>query len=140
VEGLLAEQHAGANRLTRWVGAVNPLLEALGANPIWMPEASSPYDAAPHLLDSTARWVGAVNPLLQDAEAGLQDLLEAEGRVVAREMAEYILTSFRSHDPGVQLTPVLVGPLRATVAVAREGVQEAVDLVAARLRRRPEPA
>jgi hypothetical protein len=133
VEELLAEQHAGANRLTRWVGAVNPLLEALGANPIWVPEAPSPYGNALQLLDSTAR-------RLQDAEAGLQDLLEAEGRIVAREMAEYILTSFRSHDPAVQLTPVLVGPLRATAAAAREGVQEAVDLVAARLRRRPKPA
>jgi hypothetical protein len=55
-------------------------------------------------------------------------------------MAEYILTSFRSHDPTVQLTPVLVGPLRTTAAAAREGVQEAVDMVAARLRRRPGPA
>jgi chromosome segregation ATPase len=133
VEGLLAEQHAGANRLTRWVGAVNPLLEALGVNPIWVPEAPSPFGAALQLLDTTAR-------RLQDAKAGLQDLLETEGRAVARGVAEYILTSFRSHDPAVQLTPVLVGPLRATAAAAREGVQEAVDMVAARLRRRPEPS
>jgi hypothetical protein len=55
-------------------------------------------------------------------------------------MAEYILTSFRSHDPAVQLIPVLVGPLRTTAAAAREGVQEVVDMVASRLRRRPEPA
>jgi hypothetical protein len=126
VEGLLAEQRAGINRLTRWVGTVNPLLEALGANPIWVPEAPSPYGAALQLLDSTAR-------RLWDVEAGIQDLLETEGRAVARGMAEYILTSFRSHDPAVQLTPVLVGPLRATAAAAREGVQEAVDLVAARI-------
>jgi hypothetical protein len=132
VEGLLAEQRAGIDRLTRWVGAVNPLLEALGANPIWVPEAPSPFGAALQLLDSTAR-------RLQDVEGGIQDLLETEGRAVARGMAEYILTSFRSHDPAVQLTPVLVGPLRATAAAAREGVQEAVDMVAARLRRRPEP-
>jgi hypothetical protein len=132
VEGLLAEQRAGIDRLTRWVGAVNPLLEALGANPIWVPEAPSPFGAALQLLDSTAR-------RLQDVEGGIRDLLETEGRAVARGMAEYILTSFRSHDPAVQLTPVLVGPLRATAAAAREGVQEAVDMVAARLRRRPEP-
>jgi hypothetical protein len=132
VEGLLAEQRAGIDRLTRWVGAVNPLLEALGANPIWVPEAPSPFGAALQLLDSTAR-------RLQDVEGGIQDLLETEGRAVARGMAEYILTSFRSHDPAVQLTPVLVGPLRATAAAAREGVQEAVDMVAARLRRRPGP-
>ncbi|XP_025819861.1 uncharacterized abhydrolase domain-containing protein DDB_G0269086-like [Panicum hallii] len=133
VEGLLAEQRAGSGRLTRWVGTVNPLLEALGANPIWVPEAPSPFGTALQLLDSTAR-------RLQDTEARMQDLLETEGRIVARGMAEYILTSFRSHDPSIQLTLVLVGPLRATVAAAREGVQVAVDMVAARLRRRPEPA
>jgi hypothetical protein len=72
-------------------------------------------------------------------EASIQDLLETEGRVVARGMAEYILTSFRSHDPTIQLTPILVGPLRATAAAAREGVQEVADMVAAHIRRRPEP-
>jgi hypothetical protein len=64
----------------------------------------------------------------------MQDLLETEGRIVARGMAEYILTSFRSHDPSIQLTPVLVGPLRMTAAATRERVQEAVDMVTARLR------
>ncbi|XP_025820798.1 uncharacterized protein LOC112896887 [Panicum hallii] len=49
---------------------------------------------AEELLDSTAR-------RLQDVEAGIQDLLETEGRAVARGMAEYILTSFQSHDPTV---------------------------------------
>jgi hypothetical protein len=133
VERLLVEQRAGSGRLTRWVGTVNPLLEALGANPIWVLEAPSPFSAALQLLDSTAR-------RLQDVEAGMQDLLEIEGQIVARGMAEYILTSFWSHDPSIQLTPVLVGPLRATADAAREGVQEAVDMVAARLRRRIEPA
>jgi hypothetical protein len=132
VEGLLAEQRAGTGRLTRWVNAVNPLLEE-GANPIGVPEAPSPFGAALQLLDTTAR-------RLQDAEAGMQDLLETEGRIVAREVAEYILTSFRSHDPSIQLTPVLVGPIRATAAAAREGVLEAAGMVASRLRRRPEPA
>jgi hypothetical protein len=112
---------------------MNPLLEALGANPIWVPEAPSPFSAALQLLDTTAR-------RLQDVGAGMQDLLETEGRIFARGMAEYILTSFRSHDPSIQLTPVMVGPLRATAAAAREGVQEAADMVATRLRRRPEPA
>jgi hypothetical protein len=31
VEELLAERNASTDRITRWVGAVNPLLEALGA-------------------------------------------------------------------------------------------------------------
>jgi hypothetical protein len=69
----------------------------------------------------------------------MQDLLETEGRIVSREVAEYILTSFRSHDPSIQLTPVLVGPIRATAAAMREGVLETAGMVASRLRRRPEP-
>jgi hypothetical protein len=96
-------------------------------------EAPSPLGTALQVLGSTAE-------RLRDVEAGIQDLLETEGRAVARGMAEYILTSFRSHDPAIQLTPVLVGPLRTTAAAAREGVQEAADMVAARVRRRPEPA
>jgi hypothetical protein len=70
----------------------------------------------------------------------MHDLLETEGRAVARGMAEYILTCFRSHDPAFQLTPVLVGPIRATAAAAQEGVQEAVDMVVSLIRRRPGPA
>jgi hypothetical protein len=133
VEELLAERSANIDRITSWVGAVNPMLEALGANPVRVSGASSPLGAALQVLDSTAE-------RLWDVEASIQDLLETEGRVVARGMAEYILTSFRSHDPAIPLTPVLVGPLRATAAAAREGVQEAAEMVAARARHRPEPA
>jgi hypothetical protein len=46
VEELLAEQSASADRIARWVGAVNPLLEALGANPIRVSEAPSPLGTA----------------------------------------------------------------------------------------------
>jgi hypothetical protein len=133
VEELLAERSASIDRITSWVGAVNPVLEALGANPVRVSGASSPLGAALQVLDSTAE-------RLRDVEASIQDLLETEGRVVARGMAEYILSSFRSHDPAIPLTPVLVGPLRATAAAAREGVQEAAEMVAARARHRPEPA
>jgi hypothetical protein len=133
VEELLAERSASVVRITSWIDAANLVLEALGANPIRVSGASSPLGAALQVLDSTAE-------RLRDVEASIQDLLEMEGRVVARGMAEYILISFRSHDPGIPLTPVLVGPLRATAAAAREGVQEAAEMVAARARRRPEPA
>jgi hypothetical protein len=132
VEELLEERSASIDHITRWVGAVNPLQDALGANPIWVTEAPSPLGAALQVLNSTAE-------RLRDVEASIQDLLETEGRAVAQGMAEYILTSFRSHDPAIQLTPVLVGPLRATAAAAQEGVQEAADMVMARIRRRPEP-
>jgi IS5 family transposase len=55
-------------------------------------------------------------------------------------MAEYILTCFRSHDPAFLLTPVLVGLVQGTVIAAQEGVQEAADMVASRVQRRPGPA
>jgi hypothetical protein len=78
VEELLVERNASIDRIARWVGAVNPLLEALGANPIRVTEAPSPLGTALQVLDSTAA-------RLRDVEAGIQDLLEAEGREVARE-------------------------------------------------------
>jgi hypothetical protein len=68
------------------------------------------------------------------------DRLETEGRAVARTTVEYILTCFRSHDPAMLLTPVLVGLVRATAAATREGVQETADIVVSRIERRPEPA
>jgi hypothetical protein len=55
-------------------------------------------------------------------------------------MAEYIPTCFRSHDPAMPLTPVLVGPVRAMATAAQEGVQEAADTVASRIQHRPGPA
>jgi hypothetical protein len=110
---------------------VNSSLEALGANPICVVEAPSSLGVALQVLDATAE-------RLQGLESGMLDLLETEGRAVARGTAEYILTSFRSHDPAMKLTPVLVGPLRATAATAKEGMQEAVDMVVSRIRRRPD--
>jgi hypothetical protein len=50
-------------------------------------------------------------------------------------MVEYVLTCFRSHDPAVPLTLVLVGPRPETVAAAREGVQEVVGIVVSRIKR-----
>jgi hypothetical protein len=130
VPGGAERQH---RRIVRWAGEVNPSLDALGASPIWVAEAPSSLGAALQVLDSTAEQ-------LRDLESSMHDLLETEGRAVARGMAEYILTCFQSHDPTFQLTPVLVSPIRATAAAAQEGVQEAADMVVSRIRRRPEPA
>jgi hypothetical protein len=52
VEELLAERSASIGQITRWVDAVNPLLEALGANPIQVTEAPSPLGAALQVLES----------------------------------------------------------------------------------------
>jgi hypothetical protein len=133
VEEFLVERSASIGRIVRWACEVNPSLDALGASPIWVAEAPSSLGAALQMLDSTAEQ-------LRDLESSMHDLLETEGRAVARGMAEYILTCFRSHDPAFQLTPVLVGPIRATAATAQEGVQEAAYMVVSRIRRRPGPA
>jgi hypothetical protein len=74
-----------------------------------------------------------VPPRVRDEPAG-----GARSQHCAGWTAEYILTSFRSHDPAIQLTPVLVGPIRATAAATKEGVQEAADMVVSRVRRRPD--
>jgi hypothetical protein len=43
---------------------------------------------------------------------------------------EYVLTCFQSHDPAISLAPVIAGPVAATKDVARQSVQDAVELVA----------
>jgi hypothetical protein len=72
-------------------------------------------------------------------ESTILGRLETEGWEVARAMVKYVLTYFRSHDPAVLLTPVLVGPIPETMAAAREGVQEAVEIVVARIKRLTDP-
>jgi hypothetical protein len=129
VEEFVAERSV---RIVRWVGEVNPSLGALGLSPIQVADAPPSLSAVLPVLDSTAE-------RLRHVEAAIFDLLEIEGRAVARGMVEYILICFPSHDPAFQLSPVLVGPIRATAAAAQEGVQEAADMVATRVWRRPEP-
>jgi hypothetical protein len=47
-------------------------------------------------------------------------------------VVDHVLTCFQSHDPALSLTLVLEGPVPEVEAVAREGVQEAVEIVASR--------
>jgi hypothetical protein len=63
----------------------------------------------------------------------------AEGRELARMVVDLVLTCFQSHDPAISLTLVLEGPTPEAEAVAREGVQEAVEIVAARFVHNVEP-
>jgi hypothetical protein len=54
-------------------------------------------------------------------------------------VVDLVLTCFQSHDPAISLTLVLEGPTPEAEAVAREGVQEAVEIVAARFVHNVEP-
>jgi hypothetical protein len=133
VEEFSAERSAGIDGVVRWVGEANHSLDALGLSPIQVAEAPPSLGAVLPVLDSTAE-------RLRHMKSAVLDHLETEGRAVARATAEYILTCLWSHDPAMLLTPVLVGPVRATVGAAREGVQETADIVVSRIERRPEPA
>jgi hypothetical protein len=133
VEEFLAEWSASIDRVVRWADEVNPSLDALGLSPIQVAGAPPSLGAVLSVLDSAAE-------RLRHLESAILDRLETEGRTVAWGMVEYILTCFWSHDPAFPLTPVLVGPVRATVTAAQEGVQEAADMVASRVQRCPGPA
>jgi hypothetical protein len=51
----------------------------------------------------------------------------------------HVLYCFRSYDPAISLTPVPEGPAPEAGAAAREGVQEAVEIMAARFECNMEP-
>jgi hypothetical protein len=132
VEGFLAEQHTGVERIVKWVGEASTTLEPLGLSPIQVAEAPSLLGAILPALDSAAEH-------LQCLESTLVARLEAEGRELARVVVNYVLTCFRSHDPAISLTPVLEGPVPEAETAAREGVQEVVEIVAARFERSTGP-
>jgi hypothetical protein len=116
----------------KWVGEANTTLHTLGLSPIRVTESPASLDAVLPVLDSTAE-------CLQRLESIVIGRLETEGLQVARVVVDYILSYFRSHDPTIPLTPVLVGPVPKTVAAAREGVQEAVEIVATHFERSSRP-
>jgi hypothetical protein len=54
-------------------------------------------------------------------------------------VVDHVLTCFRSHDPAISLTPVLEGLVPEAETVAREEIQEVVEIVASRFERNVEP-
>jgi hypothetical protein len=124
-EGFLVEQRVGVERIMKWVDEASTTLEPLGLSPIQVVEAPSSLSVVLPILDSAAEH-------LQRLESTLVAHLEAEGWELARVVVDHVLTCFRSHDPTISLTPVLEGPVLEAEAAAREGVQEVVEIVAAR--------
>jgi hypothetical protein len=125
LDDLRAEQRAGAQCIAAWAGEASTTLAPLGMSPI--PALVRPaivFDALP-ILDSAADHLRRLDQVL-----GAR--LEAEGGRLCRSAIEYVLTCFRSHDPTVSLGPVIAGPVADTEDAAREGVQDAVDVVVGR--------
>jgi hypothetical protein len=125
LEDLQAEQRAGVQRIAAWAGEASTTLVPLGMSPIPVLRLpTSIFDALP-VLDSASDRLRRLDQIL-----GAR--LEAKGGRLCRAVIEYIQTCFRSHDPAISLEPVIASPMADTKDVAREGVQDVVELVAER--------
>jgi hypothetical protein len=130
LDDLQVEQRAGAQCITTWAGEASTTLVPLGMSPIPALVRPATVSNALLILDSTA-------DRLRRLDQVLGTRLEAEGGRLCRSAIEYVLTCFRSHDPTISLGPVIVGPVADTEDAAREGVQDAVDVVVGRFQRDP---
>jgi hypothetical protein len=130
LEDLQAEHHVGVQRIAEWAGEASTTLVPLEMSPIPMSELPVSISDALPVLDSAADRLRCLDQIL-----GAR--LEAEGSKLCRAVVEYVLTCFRSHDLTISLAPVIDGPVAATKDAARESVQDAVEVVAARFQRDP---
>ena len=103
-----------------------------------------PLGMSPISVSQLPTSISDVLPVLYSAADRLRRLdqilcarLEAEGSRLCREVIEYILTCFRSHDPTISLEPVIAGLVADTEDAAWEDVQDVVQLVAERFQRDP---
>jgi hypothetical protein len=130
LEDLQAEHCTGVQRIAAWAGEASSALVPLGMSPILVSELSALIADALPMLDSTTNRLRCLDQIL-----GAR--LEAEGSKLCRAVIEYILTCFRSHDPTISLEPVFAGLVADTEDAAREGVQDAVELVVERFQQDP---
>jgi hypothetical protein len=125
LEDLQAEHHAGVQRIATWASEASTTLVPLGMSPIPVSELPTSISDALPVLDSAVDRLWRLDQIL-----GAR--LEAEGGKLYRAVVEYVLTFFRSHDPTISLAPMIAGLVAATEDAAREGVQDAMELVAER--------
>jgi hypothetical protein len=130
LEDLQADHRVGVQRIAAWAGEASTTLVPLGMSPILVSELPTSISDTLLVLDSTVDRLRRLDQIL-----GAH--LEAEGGKLCWEVVEYVLTCFWSHDPAISLAPVIVGPVAAIEDSAREGVQDAVELVAERFQRDP---
>jgi chromosome segregation ATPase len=130
LEDLQAEHRDGVQRIAAWAGEASTTLVPLGMSPIQVSELPASISNALPVLDSTVDRLRCLDQIL-----GAR--LEVEGGKLYRAVVEYVLTCFRSHDPAISLASVIAGPVAATEDAAREGVQDALELVAERFQHDP---
>jgi hypothetical protein len=130
LEDLQAEQRVGVQRIAAWASEASTTLVPLGVSPIPVSELPTSISDALPVLDSAADRLRRLDQIL-----GAR--LEAEGGRLCRAVIEYLLTCFWSHDPPISLEPVIAGPVADTEDVARQSVQDTVEVVAERFQRDP---
>jgi hypothetical protein len=133
LEDLKAEHRAGVQRIVEWAGEASTTLVPLGMSPI-------PVSEPPVSISDALPVLGSAADRLRCLDQILGARLEAEGSKLYRAVVDYVLTCFRSHDPAISLAPMIDGPVAATEDAARESVQDAVEMVAARFQRDPADA
>jgi DNA repair exonuclease SbcCD ATPase subunit len=133
LEDLQTEHRARAQRIAEWADEASTALVPLGISPIPVSGPPASISDALPMLDSAAERLHRLDQIL-----GAR--LEAEGSRLCRAVVDYVLTCFWSHDPAMSLAPVLDGPVDATEDVARESVQDVVEMVVARFQRDPADA
>jgi hypothetical protein len=130
----LATAHSRLEELqAAWAGEAQKVWDFLGHT-----EATLvPLSFSPLHVGDPVEEVGATLPLPDSAGAKMLKLeevisgqLEAEGRVLAKAVAEYVLTCFWSRDPQISLEPVVQGPITETTEAAHADVEDTVKLVA----------
>jgi hypothetical protein len=130
LEDLQVEQRAGVQRITAWASEASTTLVLLGVSPI-------PVSQPPTSISDTLAVLDSAADRLRRLDQILGAHFEAEGGRLCRAVVECILTWFRSHDPAISLEPVIAGPVADTEDAAREGIKDAVELVAERFQRDP---
>jgi hypothetical protein len=133
LEDLQVEHRTGVQRIAEWAGEASTTLVPLGMSPIPVSEPLVSISDALPVLDYVADRLRRLDQIL-----GAR--LEAEGSKLCLAVVDYVLTCFRSHDPTISLVLVIDGPVAATEDAARESVQDAVEMVAARFQRDPTDA
>jgi hypothetical protein len=133
LEDLQAKHCVGVQRIAEWAGEASTTLVPLGMSPI-------PVSEPPVLISDALPVLDSVADRLRRLDQILGARLEAVGIKLCRDVVDYVLTCFRSHDPAISLAPVIDGPVATTEGAARESVQDVVEMVAARIQRDPTDA
>jgi hypothetical protein len=130
LEDLQAEHRTGVQRIAEWAGEASKALVPPGISPIPVSGPLESISDALPMLDSAAKRLRRLDQILSAR-------LEPEDSRLCRAVVDYVLTCFRGYDPAMSLALVLDGPVAATEDTARESIQDAVEMAAARFQHDP---